>query len=159
GGGAATASMINFNRTLNDNNGENPHTLTFRNTDNELLPGRFIYDQAHWRTEFKQFKVNNGKLKRYLGRYERPMLSTPRPAPPPPPPYATLPIEISLKTAATDPFPPNRASAPTSNFYQTQFDVEFISAANDIQEDIDPGANDREASVLDTVYKVVAPAT
>jgi hypothetical protein len=143
GGGAGTASMINFNRGLNDNTLPNPRTLTFRNTDNELIPGRFMYDQAHWRSEFKQFKLNNGRIRRYLGRFE----STPGL-------YASLPTEIQLKTNLSDPFPPNRVGQSPSVFYQTQFDIEFLSASNEILEDLDPGPNENFQSTLDTLYKV-----
>jgi len=132
----------------NDNTQPNPRTLTFRNTDNELLPGRFIYDQAHWRSEFKQFRVNAGRIRRYLGRYE---------TSPGPHPYPLLPAEIQLKTASTDPFPPNRTVSP-SVFYQTQVDVEFLSGANEILEDLDPGPLEDFQSTLDTLFKVTATA-
>jgi hypothetical protein len=146
GGGAATASMINFNRGLNDNTLPIPRTLTFRNADNELIPGRFMYDQAHWRSEFKQFKVNNGRIKRYLGRFE----SSPGT-------YASLPVEVQSKSPATDPFPPNRAGQSQSVFYQTQFDIEFLSAANEIVEEFDPRPHHEDfKSTLDTLYKVTA---
>ena len=153
GGGAASASIINFNRGLNDNTLPNPRTLTFRNTDNELIPGRFMYDQGHWRSEFKLFKINGGRLRRYLGRYESdPSLADV--------PYANLPVEIQLKGVAPveDAFPPNRVGQPQSNFYQTQFDIEFLSAANDIIEDKDSGPGERFESTLDTLYKVTGSA-
>jgi hypothetical protein len=143
GGGAATASMINFNRGLNDNTQPPPATLTFRNSDNELIPGRFIYEQGHWRSEFKQYKANGGRLRRYLGRFE----SNPGV-------YALLPAEIQLKVASSDPFPPNRTGS--SVFYQTQFDVEFLSALNEIIEDLNPGPQENFQSTLDTLYKVTA---
>jgi hypothetical protein len=145
GGGAATASMVNFNRGLNDNTLPIPRTLTFRNTDNELIPGRFMYEQAHWRSEFKQFKVNGGRIRRYLGRFE----SSPGT-------YASLPVEIQIKSPATDPFPPNRTGSQ-SVFYQTQFDIEFLSAANEIVEEFDPRPHHENLqSTLDTLYKVTA---
>jgi hypothetical protein len=149
GGGAASASMFNFNRIINDNSLPNPRTTTFRSTDNELIPGRFIYDQGHWRSEFKLFKINGGRIRRYLGRYE----SDPSRADLP---YGDLPVEVQLKGVAPieDPFPPNRVGQPQSNFYQTQFDIEFLSASNDIQEDLDPGPNEDFRSTLDTLYKV-----
>jgi hypothetical protein len=145
GGGAATASMINFNRSINDNTQPDPRTLTFRNTDNELIPGRFMYDQAHWRSEFKQYRVNNGRIRRFLGRFE----SSPGT-------YAGLPVEIQVKSPATDPYPPNRAVI-AANFYQTQFDIEFLSAANAIVEDLDPRSHHEDLqSTLDTLYKATA---
>jgi len=149
GGGAASASIFNFNRAINDNSLPAPKTTTFRNTDNELIPGRFMYDQGHWRSEFKLFRINGGKLRRYLGRYE----STPGLADLP---YGDLPVEVQLKGVAPieDPFPPNRVGQSSSVFYQTQFDIEFLSATNDILEDLDPGPNEHFVSTLDTLYKV-----
>jgi hypothetical protein len=146
GGGAPTASMINFNRGINDNSSPNPRTLTFRFTDNELLPGRFVYDQGHWRSEFKQFRVNGGRLRRYLGRYR----DVPGGGG-----YSDFPAEIMIKSPATDPFPPNRTGSQAI-FYQTQYDVEFLSAANEIIEDLDPGPNEDFQSTLDTLCKVTA---
>ena len=149
GGGSGMASMINFNRGINDQTLPAPKTLTFRNSDNELIPGRFMYDQAHWRSEFKVFRINGGKIKRYLGRFE----STPGL-------YSPLPTEIQLKTAASgeDPFPPNRVGQSQSVFYQTQFDIEFLSASNEILEDLDPGPLEDFQSTLDTLYKVTGSA-
>jgi hypothetical protein len=145
GGGAATASMINFNRAINDNSLPIPRTLTFRFTDNELIPGRFMYDQAHWRSEFKQYRVNNVRIRRYLGRLE----SNPGV-------YGSLLPEIRLKTPATDPFPPNRAVV-LSSFYQSNFDIEFLSAANEILEDVDPRPPHVSfESTLDSVFKATA---
>jgi hypothetical protein len=148
GGGAATASIINFNRSINDNALPNPRTLTFRNADNELIPGRFMYDQAHWRSEFKLFKVNGGRIRRYLGRFESAAGI-----------YAGLPEEIHLKSTATDPFPPNRAGQAQGVFYQTQFDIEFLSQPNEILEDQDPRRPHEDfQSTLDTLYKATGPA-
>jgi hypothetical protein len=46
-----------------------------------------------------------------------------------------------------------------SNFYQTQFDVEFLSAANEIVEDLDARPHHEDIqSTLDTLYKVTAPS-
>jgi hypothetical protein len=145
GGGAATASMINFNRQINDASLPIPRTLTFRNTDNELIPGRFMYDQAHWRSEFKTFKVNNPTFRRYLGRFESA-----------PGIYAGLPPLMQGKSTSTDPFPPNRTGQAQSVFYQTVFDIEFLSASNEIIEDLDPGPLEDFQSTLDTLYKVTA---
>jgi hypothetical protein len=146
-GNAGTASMINFNNTNNDNQPPIPNTLTFSNDPamKELIPGRFMYNQAHWRSEFKQWIVYNGRIKRYLGRFEGA-----------PGIYAGLPQEISMKSSATDPFPPNRENQSPAYFYQPQFDAEFLTAPNDILEDLDPGPREDFESTLDTLYKVTA---
>ena len=66
------------------------------------------------------------------------------------------PPEIQLKSPATDPFPPNRAGQSQGVFYQTAFEAEFLSARNEIREDLDPGPHENRQSVLDTLYKVTA---
>ncbi|HEY2954834.1 MAG TPA: hypothetical protein VGK89_06265 [Candidatus Eisenbacteria bacterium] len=142
GGGAATAATINFNKTSNDNAGPIP-TLTLSNAAGELVPGRFVYDQAHWRSEFKQYTASVRFL-RSLGRFDgRPGI------------YAGLPAEMQAKTPETDPLPPNRPPNP-SNFYQTSFGFEFLSAPNEIVEDLDPGPHRDPHSTLDTLYVVKA---
>ena len=140
GGGAAVAALINFNKQANDETEPRPVTKTFRDTDGELVPGRFIYDQAHWRTEFKQWPLNNGRILRHLGRFrDRPGI------------YAGLPEEMQAKDPSTDDFPPNRAPV-FSNFYINQFELEFLSAPNEILEDLDPGPAEDLQSTLDTLY-------
>lgn len=151
GGGAATAALINFDRGLNNNTQPKPATTTFRFTDNELIPGRFIYDQAHWRSEFKSFKLNGGTIKRYLGRFETNPGGNPDIHG-----YQTLPAVMEIKKPATDPFPPNRATTPTSVFYRTQLDIEFLSGANEILEDLNSGPLEDFQSTLDTLYKATA---
>jgi hypothetical protein len=145
-GNAATASMNAFDNTTNNNVLPIPRTRTFSAAPelHELMPGRFVYNQAHWRSEFKQYTVYNGRIRRYLGRFE----SSPGR-------YAALPEQIEMKSSATDPFPPNRAINATQ-FYQTQFGAEFLTAPNEILEDVDPGPRERFESTLDTLYKVTA---
>ncbi len=152
GGGAPTASLINFNRFTNDVTGPIPHTLTFASANDELGPGRFVYDQAHWRSELKQYlQLGAGTIERYLGRLDPSAGGSPGI-------YAGLPTAIQLKSPATDPFPPNRVGQSPSVFYQTRFDVEFLSAANEITEDLDPRSHhDDVQSALDTLYKVRSP--
>ncbi|HEY2954407.1 MAG TPA: hypothetical protein VGK89_04050 [Candidatus Eisenbacteria bacterium] len=147
GGGAATASMVNFNRNANNDNSEPiPRTLTFRFSDNELTPGHFIYDQAHWRSEFKEYVLSPGRIVRYLGRFR----SNPGI-------YAGLPAEMEKKDASTDPFAvyaPNRST--TSDFFRSDFEVEFLSQNNEILEDADPGPGETFQSALDTLYKATS---
>ena len=145
GGGSGTASMINFNKGNNDNVNPIPRTITFSSTNKELVPGRFLYDQAHWRSEFKQYKLGTvGRIQKYLGRFR----DAPRPE------YLGLPNDIQFKTTATDPFPPNRTGS-TAVFYQQQFDGEFLTGPNDIIEDLDTGAGEDFQSTLDTLYKTI----
>jgi hypothetical protein len=145
-GNVATASMVNFDNPNNNGKLPKPATQTFSSAPDlhELIPGRFIYSQGHWQSEFKTFPITNGRVRRYLGRFESvPGL------------YAELPGEIEMKSSASDPFPPNRANRP-SDFYQSMFGAEFLTAPNTILEDVDPGPRERFESTLDTLYKVTA---
>jgi hypothetical protein len=93
-----------------------------------------------------QVLIQGGRIKRYLGRFDPSLGGSPGV-------YGSLPVEIQLKTPATDPFPPNRSVTPAV-FYQNQFDIEFLSATNEIIEDLDPGPLENFEPVLDTLYKV-----
>ncbi len=153
GAGAPTASMRPWDK-LNNNSQPPTPTLTFSNPNGELVPGRFVYDQFHWRSEFKQFKAQLNIVKE-LGRFVRasnvPTIDynntlVPMPA-------SLLPKSL----AAGDTFPPNR-TVNSSNFYQTQFDIEFLSTSNNITEDYNPGPAEDIRTTLDTLYKAVATA-
>ncbi len=140
GGGAPTASMRPWNRTNNDTQLPTA-TLTFSNPNLELIPGRFVYDQFHWRSEFKQLKATM-QINRNLGRFN----SSPGI-------YSTLPLKIEIKTAATDPLPPLRTA---TNFYgSSQISVEFLSKSNNIIEDYDPGPAEDFRFTLDTLYAAI----
>jgi len=143
GGGGAYATLIPWNKTGNDGGG-----ITWSNTFGELIPGRFMYDLAAWRSEIKVVSAPV-TIRRFLGRNQN--------APPP------LPPEMRKRTAANSPFPPGRAGQGASLYYRTSFDIEFLSRPNLIWEDVDPDPDVyREESTLDTLYEVVSfalPAT
>jgi len=143
-GATATASLVNFDRPVNNVQQPMPFpTWSFANS--ELVSGRFIYDQAHWRSEMKQLRATL-RIRRHLGRFEsNPAI------------YQFLPLEMQAKTTATDPFPPNR-QVNFGDFYQTQFDIEFLSAPNPILEDQDPAAPEDFQSTLDTLYRATGAA-
>lgn len=152
GGGCAYATTYPYNKLNNDTSPPAAGT-TFSNSNNELIPGRFMYDLAHWQSEIK---ITNGPLSiaRNLGRHDslgtRPLGATP---PEPRPEYNGLPLQMRPKALALgDTFPPNR-TVSSGNFYYTNFELEYMSQQNRILEDIDPsllGFN--EQSTLDTLY-------
>src|SRR5205814_10423299 len=51
GGGAATASIFEFNTTRNDEG-----SPVYSNAENELVRGRLMYDGAHWQSAFSSAK-------------------------------------------------------------------------------------------------------
>lgn len=131
GGGAGSANLRPWNKANNDAIPPTP-TLTFSNVTFELVPGRFMYDMSHWRSEFKQLRATV-QINRNLGRFSAS-----------PGIYSLLPPKMETRTAATDPLPPLRTS---SNFYQAQSDIEFLSQPNVIEESGVP--------VLDTLFAAV----
>ena len=128
GGRAGSATMALFNSPNNNGGG-----LTFSNALNELVPGRFMYDFVHWRSEFKVATVG-ALVNRDLGR---------SPSWPGAPDYNRLPMQMRNRTAANSPVPPLRT--PTT-YYRATVDVEFLSQQNFI---IEGGV-----SVLDSLYRV-----
>lgn len=134
GGGSAAASLFPWDKSNNNS----PRT-TFSNANNELIPGRFMFDAAHLRSEIQ---LGSGiQATRSLGRFATA-----------PGIYAGLPTPLQMKNAATDPLPANRTSNP-GNFYQTTTLAEYLTLANPIVEDLnpDPEVLD-EQSTLDTLY-------
>jgi hypothetical protein len=145
GSGCAYASLIPFNRTSNDNVAPAPGT-TFSNATGELVAGRLMYDLAHWRSEIK-VATAPVSITRNLGRLE----SSPGS-------YAFFPSAMQPKSlAAGDTFPPNRSVIP-GNFYKTSFNLEYLSVANAVLEDVDPGPGVTMASTLDTLYQASGSA-
>jgi hypothetical protein len=152
GGGAAYATLIDWNRF-------SPNEYTAR--DGELVPGRMMYDFAHWRQgvqmllavqarRFGTTAYGGGGFPRSAGRSWPP--NPLPPTPPAPPNYALLPAVLQPKNPATDPLPPLRL--PDSFFYRGDFQAEYIFfSPTFIREDYDDDP-DRvsEYSTLDTLY-------
>ena len=133
GGGAASALQRFW---------EVPGTASniYSNADGELVPGRFMYDLVHWRSEITSGSVSQG-------------------GPPPRPPggwagapdYSRLPVYLFEKNATDDPFgvyAPNRQNS--GDFYQTGFTGEALTKDN-IVTDTDP-VSGASVAALDTLY-------
>jgi hypothetical protein len=137
GGAAGYASTIAYNRIDNDV----PGTTVFSTTPvpTELGPSRFLFDHAHWQSEFRSSTSTFLHLDRIA------VAHAPGAAD-----YSLLPSTMGLRSAATDPLPPYRTAA---NFYNnTVAGLEFLSAANTI---LEAGAtsprHDALVPVLDTL--------
>ena len=157
GGGAAYATLVSWNR-----NGTS--TDIYTDEDLELIPGRFMYDFAHWRSQVVT-PTSGTRVRKYVPQNYQSALD---PAPPRhwqwrdeatapgrgwpgQPSYASLPLNLNPRTTTTDLLPPRVAS---SNFYVNPFDVEAIDTrGNFIREDADGDPNTPgEISTLDTLY-------
>lgn len=151
GGGVALASLKDWTNRSNQSS-------VWNVTRNELIPGRLMYDLVHWRTEVSNTSatITPTAVKKY------PRIGVPWTNHGPDrdmsaPDYGVLPQYIRPKNAALDPFPPNRADQGPATFYQTDKEIEYITATspNFIIEDFDPsilGVDNQSA--LDTLYSV-----
>ncbi|HEY6867049.1 MAG TPA: hypothetical protein VI792_07325 [Candidatus Eisenbacteria bacterium] len=135
GGGGAYNSLINYNSRTNDN----PVAVVFSPALNELLPGRMMYDIAHWQSEIWSGYVETAT--RFPGLWGGWTGA---------PDYSTLPPALTPRTPTADPVWPFRR--PTT-FYYSQAEGEYLAKPNSIVEDVstDPSVS-LEQSTLDTLY-------
>jgi hypothetical protein len=150
GGGAAFATLITWNKTGTAN-------FDYTARDLELVPGRMMYDIAHWREGVQMLPATGARRfgTTTFGVGSRPGRGWPPipilPTPPAPPIYTLLPPTLNPRSPATDPVPPLRL--PNSFFYITNFSAEYISKPTFIREDYDDDPDGvAEFSTLDTLY-------
>jgi len=132
GGGASYATLRDFDAAGTASN-------RFANSSGELVPGRFIYNFVHWRSEVQTY------FSRRAQRAERAVSDSPGA-----PDYSLLPIELSERTPATDPLPPLRIA---SHFYSSSYYSEHLIAANAVIEPMPGGPDGSTFSALDTLYE------
>jgi hypothetical protein len=162
GGGFGNATNTDWN---NPNGEGDKITRTYSSVDPpvnpDLKPGRFMYDLAHWRSEFKVLP-NFNALKVTRIDQRDPMSGVPPPEgdwsgePLRDPRFTTLPTRLMFKVASSDPVWPNRTSG---SFYvgsgYSGVDLEFLSQENHIieVEAKNPSPVHREEfQTLDTLY-------
>lgn len=122
-GAGAMATTIPWNQPVND-----PGGIRFSADFDELAPGRFMYDRAHWRSEIEA---------RTVGGFITRLAQSP----------ALLPAQIRAKSPTLDPLPPGRVGQSPSVYYPSTFAVEYLSQPNVIVEN--------GASPLDSLYEVI----
>jgi hypothetical protein len=156
GGGAATASINAFPEFAGNNAAGNP---VWTNSDNELVPGRLMYDAAHWQSGF-----SNAKAFVTVRRSPRADEIAASPWSHPDrwtggevrsPDYRKLPEEMRPLERGVDPLPPTRLARQTGLYYPNVFSCEYLMVPNVVTEDVDPSDTDVHiASTLDSVYDV-----
>jgi hypothetical protein len=171
GGGLANATNTYWNNAANDLN----QIRTYRSDGPrpDLTPGRFMYDLAHWRSEFRVF----GPVFVRFSRYDQqdPTVGSPPPAPAwpggtftnPEVDYTALPTTLQFRSPATDPLWPYRTS---SEFYVGNrtyspigVNLEFLCGENRILEQLPAPTETNpdltvERSMLDSLYLVYGGA-
>jgi hypothetical protein len=146
GGGAAAASLFPWNRA-----NTSPSIYTAR--DLELVPGRMMYDFAHWR---EGITFQSAFWARRFGTTSFGVGSRPGRGWAGQPDYSLLPPTLHLKTGGDgkppDPLPPLREGGP-GFFYLSSYPAEFIHLNTFIREDYNPDPDIlQEISTLDTLY-------
>jgi hypothetical protein len=150
GGGAAYASLVSFDTPSNNL----PQGAIFDHQRDELRIGQLLFDQGHLRSAIA---VSHAAGLRYLrspaarggwsGHGEQGTLSAPD--------YSLMPAELRLRTLETDPIPPTRTANQGNLYYPGSTDAEYLSAPNEIAEDLDPDSSVVHLeSTLDTLYEV-----
>ena len=167
GGGFGNATNAPWNVTANDLNGVRTYTtlVTTLAPVPDLTAGRFMYDLAHWRSEFRVFQ---GFIR--FARYDQkdPTSTNPRAWPGRPfrdERYTTLPTLLQSRTPTSDPLSlvPYRTN---SDYYinnpaysQVGINIEYLTYENEILETIQVTPDSSfEFSALDTLYNAYGTA-
>ena len=161
GGAAAYASLVTFDKSSN-NTGNAVTGTVFTNSAGELVPGRMMYDLAHWQSSMicvkGVFAINRpsairGGWKHYDGFHQGP---TGDPDTLTAPDYAQLPAAMNVRNSNVDAMTPTRTSA--SQYYPTSPPLEYLWDQNYVVEDVNPNPDiDDEQSVLDTLMVASGP--
>ena len=167
GGGFGNATNTTWNNQANDLNGVRTYTSLVSSTAPipDLVPGRFMYDLAHWRSEFRVF---NGFIR--VARYDQKDPTSTLPGawqgrPLPDPRYAVLPTLLQSRTPTTDPLslvPFRTASDYYVNnqaYSSVGLSAEYVAYENVIleTEQVTPDSS-YESSALDTLFLAYGPA-
>ena len=166
GGGFGHTTNKLWNNTANDVN--QVRCYRFDGLRPDLTPGRFMFDLAHWRSEFRVF----GPVFVRFSRYDQPdptVIGYPKPPTywkggkftNPEVDYTTLPTSLQFRSPSTDPIWPDRTPTeyyignPTYSSIGAY--LEFISLENYILEQMPvPSATNPDSTVerstLDSLY-------
>src|SRR5262249_6598904 len=147
GGGIALASGDPWDDTGNNQPSGRKVFANSSALHKELVPGRFMYDIAHWQSTIG-IQRDVATIKRFFGRFE----SQTDPSVPWTLYKNELPLELDRKDqgpGAPDPAPPYRSGA---DFYQETMPLEFLQLENRIIENISTNPDTLiEQSTLDTL--------
>lgn len=151
GGGGAGATLSSWNRRGTD-------LSVFTDADFELVPGRYMYDFPHWRSEVSISVSQQGGLNYQIAQFHSQTPSrgwtgapdyTKLVAPQPTSPLGARVLEYRDGTYPDDAIPPLRDG---STWYNSFFASELITRGNFIREDLNGSAPGGEQSTLDTLF-------
>jgi hypothetical protein len=153
GGGAVTSSIDAFNEERNDL----PLDRVYSDVGGELVPGRLLWDAAHWRSSVsaKSPLVTLARSPRAEQIADAPWSHTDywTAAEVRAPDYRRLPAEFRLRAPELDRLPPTRTARQASSFYSSSTTVEYLFEQNHIVEDVD--LSDEGVSMQATLDTVI----
>jgi len=151
GGGIGSATNIPWNSPQNDTQGR---VYSSSGPRPDLTPGRFMYDLAHWRSEFRPL---SGLAKIRISVAPFPIGGWPGA-----PSYGLLPAKMRDKGALDPQWPLREPFEWYGNPWYpvgTAYGIEFLSKPNSILEDKNPSPrHEGEIQSLDTLMVAIAPA-
>ncbi len=165
GGQAGNATLLSFNATGSKDNDTKYGSLQMKvygNREGELVPGRLMYDAAHWQSEFiSQSPLSSATLVKATSlatkkpwvspgwSFSRPLTS---------PDYNHLPLQMNPRSLARgDSLPPTRTASQSALYFNTTVSIvaEYLSDANRIYEDYNPSPSvDSLESSLDSLMDI-----
>jgi hypothetical protein len=144
GGGAAAATLIPWDK------GGTPRE--FNDRDGELIPGRFMYDFAHWRSRIEIGP--RARSARLNWQYPKFNSQTPSRGYPGEPSYGRLAANAMALTPRQQGLPdddPPPLRRP-DGWYLVEYDAEMLTNPNFIIEDMNGELPGGDLSTLDTIY-------
>jgi hypothetical protein len=169
GGGFGHATNAPWNNVANDNN--QTRAYRFDGVRPDLTPGRFMFDLAHWRSEFCVIGPVFVKFSRYDQR--DPTVTYPYPQTywkggkftNATVDYTTLPTTLQFRSPSTDPIWPYRTQGDyyvgNPSYSNNGLNIEYIHLESYIREDMPVPSNPdsiAEMSTLDSIYLVYGSA-
>jgi hypothetical protein len=158
GGSAAYCTLIAFDATgsKNNNNLYGPGKTIFSASAGELVPGRLMFDGAHWQSEMatQVFVTTPTKSPSAIGGWTQPgwnYVGTVTA-----PDYSQLPASMRRRTLALgDSLPPTRTGQANTYYTTGSISAEYLDQDNIMIEDVDPSPlGETQASVMDTLMEL-----
>ncbi len=142
GGGFGSTTNIARNSPANDD-ARGPIYSSFGGTP-DLVPGRFMYDWAHWQSEFRMLGLTGPGI----ARADRDT-TTPSAIP------ITLPARLAPRGPVTDPLPPLRTAAA---FYNPTWSIEYLTRPNHVDGPRNPSPRHAaDIQLMDTLMIATSP--
>jgi hypothetical protein len=155
-GAYCTQGYLDTMNHADNNNLYGPGKTVFSASAGELVPGTFMYDFAHWRSELtNQLALTiPTRSPAAVGGWTQPGWNYSGTVTAPD--YSHLPVQLRRRALALgDSLPPTRAGQANYYYANSTIPVEYLDLPNVIVEDVDPNPMvEDQRSVLDTLMEL-----